>query len=137
MLIGLILFVIAAILIGLLLVRLAVHALPVCCAFLAAQAVHASGAGLVAATAAGALAAIATLALAQLLLALSRSAVSRIAVGLAFAIPAGLAGYHAMHGIAVAIMPPSVWQHILPIIAAIAIAAMAWMRIGVSPPANR
>ena len=137
MLIGLILFVIAAILIGLLLVRLAVHALPVCCAFLATQAVHASGAGLVAAIAAGALAAIATLALAQTLLALSHSPISRIAVGLAFAVPAGAAGYHAMHGIAVAIMPASVGQHILPSIAAIAIAAMAWRRIGATPPASQ
>jgi hypothetical protein len=64
MVVGLILFVIAAILIGALLIRLAVHALPAFCAFLAVQAVHASGAGLVAAIAAGALAAIATLALA-------------------------------------------------------------------------
>ena len=137
MLIGLIFFVIAAILIGLLLVRLAVHALPVCCAFLAAQAAHASGAGLVAAITAGAFTAIATLALAQLLLALSRSAVSRIAVGLAFALPAGLAGYHAMHGIAVAVMPASVWQNILSILVAIAISAVAWMRIGAPPPASR
>lgn len=78
--------------------------------FLAAQAVHVSGAGLVAAIAAGALAAIATLALAHVLLALAKSPLARIAVGLAFALPAGAAAYFAMRGIAQAAMPVSVWQ---------------------------
>jgi hypothetical protein len=130
MVVGLILFVIAAILIGALLIRLAVHALPAFCAFLAVQAVHASGAGLVAAIAAGALAAIATLALAQILLALAKSPLTRIAVGLVFALPAGAAGYFAMRGIAHAAMPASICQRMLPIIVAIAIAAVSWTRLG-------
>lgn len=134
MVIGLFLFAIAAILIGALLVRLAIHALPVCCAFLAAQAVHASGAGLVAAIAAGALAAIATLALAQVLLALAKSPLTRIAVGLAFALPAGAAGYFAMRGVAHAVMPASVWQQVLPAIAVITIAAKAWTQLRPEPP---
>lgn len=137
MLIGLFLFAVAALLIGTLLIRLAVHALPACCAYLAAQAVHASGAGLVAALAAAALAAIATLALAQLLLAFGRSPATRLAVGLAFALPAGIAGYHAMRGIAVAVMPESVWQQVLPVVAAVAIAAMAWARLGADPRERR
>lgn len=137
MVVGLILFAIAAILIGALLVRLAVHALPLCCAFLAGQAVHASGAGLVASIAAGALAAIATLALAQVLLALAKSPLARIAVGLAFALPAGAAGYFAMRGIAHAAMPASIWQQVLPIVAAIAIAAASWTRLGSAPPEGR
>jgi hypothetical protein len=49
---------------------------------------------------------------------------------LAFALPAGLAGYHAMHGIAVAVMPVSLWQQLLPLIAAMAIAVMAWTGFG-------
>lgn len=133
MVIGLLLFAIAAILIGALLVRLTVHALPACCAFLTGQAVHASGAGHLAAIAAGALAAIATLALAQVLLALAKSPLARIAVGLAFALPAGAAGYFAMRGIALAAMPPSICQHVLPIAAAVAIAAMSWTRLGAAP----
>lgn len=137
MVIGLFLFAIAAILIGALLVRLAVHALPVCCVFLAGQAVHASGAGLVAAIAAGALAAIATLALARILLALAKSPLARIAIGLAFALPAGAAGYFAMRGIADAAMPASIWQQMLPIIAAIAIAAASLTRLGSAPPERR
>ncbi|MEQ1541818.1 MAG: hypothetical protein WA793_12735 [Sphingorhabdus sp.] len=116
--------------IGALLVRLAVHALPACCAFLAGQAVHASGAGMVAAIAAGALAAIATLALAQILLALAKSPLARIAVGLAFALPAGAASYFAMRGIVMAAMPISIWQQMLPTIAAIAIVAVSWTRLG-------
>jgi hypothetical protein len=137
MVVGLILFAIAAILIGALLVRLAVHAFPAVCAFLAAQAVHASGAGLVAAIAVGALAAIATLALAQILLAIAKSPLARIAVGLAFALPAGAAGYFAIRGIASATMPVSVWQQILPTVAAIAIAAVSWTRLGAAPPERR
>jgi hypothetical protein len=137
MVVGLFLFAIAAILIGALLVRLAVHALPLCCAFLAGQAVHASGSGLVAAIAAGALAAIATLALAQILIALAKSPLARIAIGLAFALPAGAAGYFAMRGIADATMPASIWQQLLPIIAAIAIAAASWTRLGSALPDSR
>jgi hypothetical protein len=133
MVIGVFIFIIAAALIGMLLVRLAVHALPVCCAYLVAQTVHASGAGLVAAIVAGALAAIATLALAQVMLAFARSPATRIAIGLAFALPAGFAGHYAIRGIATATMPASVWQQILPMIAAIAIAAMAWTRLGAAP----
>lgn len=133
MVIGLFLFAIAAILIGALLVRLAVHALPVYCAFLAGQAVHANGAGLVAAIAAGALAAIATLALAQVLLALAKSPLAWIAVGLAFALPAGAAGYFAMRGVANAAMPASIWQQVLPMVVAIAIAAASWKRLGSRP----
>ncbi|MEK6638464.1 MAG: hypothetical protein AABY88_10320 [Pseudomonadota bacterium] len=133
MVIGLILFAVAAFLIGVLLIRLAIHALPACCAWLAAQAVFASGAGLLAAIAAAALAAIATLAFAQLILGCARSPATRIAVGLAFAIPAGLAGYHAMRGIAAATMPASIWQQVLPMMAAVAIAAMAWQRFGTAP----
>ncbi len=130
MVIGLILFAIAALLIGALLIRLAVHAFPACCAYLAAQAVYASGAGLLAAIAAAALAAIATLVLAQILIASVRSPATRFVVGLAFALPAGFAGYHAMRGIAAAIMSVSIWQQILPIIAATAIAVAAWTRFG-------
>jgi hypothetical protein len=134
MVIGLFLFAIAAILIGALLVRLAVHALPVACAFLAVQAVHASGAGLVAAIAAGTLAAVATLALAQILLAFAKLPLTRIAVGLAFALPAGAAGYFAMLGIASATMPESIWQQVLPVVVAIAIAVTSWTRLGAAPP---
>lgn len=137
MIIGLILFAIAAILIGALLVRLAVHALPAACAFLTAQAVHSSGADLVAAITAGALAAIVTLTLAQILLVLAKSPIARIAVGLVFALPAGAAGYFAMRGIAHAAMPVSVWQQVLPIIAAIAVAVLSWTRFGAKPPEGR
>lgn len=133
MVIGLILFAVTAFLVGVLLLRLAIHALPVCCAWLAAQAVFASGAGLLAAIVVAALAAIVTLALAQLMLGFARSPATRIAVGLAFALPAGLAGYHAMRGIAAAIMPASIWQDVLPIITAVAIAAMAWLLFGTAP----
>lgn len=121
MVIGLFLFAIAAILIGSLLAWLAVHARPASCSFLAAKAVYGGCAGL--------LVAIATLAFAQLLLSLSKSPLARIAVGLTFALPAGVAGYFAMRRIALAAMPASIWQEMLPMIAAIAIAAASWTRV--------
>ncbi|MBL0923456.1 MAG: hypothetical protein IBJ12_03185 [Sphingomonadaceae bacterium] len=133
MVIGLALFVIAATLIGALLLRLAVHALPASCAFLAAQTIYHSGAGLVAALAGAAVAAIATLALAQCLLAFVSSPATRIAIGLAFALPAGLAGYYAMRGFAVATMPVSIWQQVLPMIATATIAVTTWVRFGTAP----
>src|SRR3546814_16935572 len=101
------------------------------------RSVHASGAGLVAVIAAGALAVIGTLALAQILLALAKSPPARIAVGLAIALPAGAAGYFAMRGIALAAMPAYIWQHVLPIVAAVAIAAMSWARLGAAPKIGR
>src|SRR3546814_17019225 len=97
------------------------------------RSVHASGAGLVAVIAAGALAVIGTLALAQILLALAKSPPARIAVGLAFALPAGAAGYFAMSGLALAAMQASIWQHVLPLVAAVAIAALSWSRLGAAP----
>ena len=130
MLIGLTLFVVSAFLIGVLLIRLAMHALPVTCAFLAAKVVYASGAGLVAAIIAGVIGAITSLALGHILIASTHSALARPIVGLTFALPAGVAGYHAMHGFAALAMPASPWQQMLPVIAGLVIAARAWAQLG-------
>jgi hypothetical protein len=58
------------------------------------------GSGIVAALAAAAIAAIILLAVAQLALAFAKSDLTRAAIGIAFAAPAAVAGYHAVHGIA-------------------------------------
>lgn len=126
MLIGLALVIVAVFLCCALLFRLSVHALPLFVAFAAASATYRADNGIVAALLAAALAAVATIALAQIALVLARSDFARAAIGLAFALPAALAGYHAVHGIAVATMPANSWQIAVSLLGAAVIAATSW-----------
>ncbi|MFX7148549.1 hypothetical protein ABTI03_19185, partial [Acinetobacter baumannii] len=86
------------------------YALPLFVAFLAGSATYRGDSGIVAALAAAAIAAVALLAAAQFALAFAKSDLTRAAIGIAFAAPAAIAGYHAVHGIATATMPNSVWR---------------------------
>lgn len=106
--------------------RLSVHALPLLAAFAAASAIYHVNHGIVAALLAAALAAVATIAAGQFALGLARSDLARAAIGLVFALPAALAGYHAVHGIAVATMPGSAWQFAVSLIGASVIALASW-----------
>ena len=72
------------------------------------------------------LAAIATIAIAQIALGLVKSDLARAAIGLVFALPAALAGYHAVHGIAAATMPASSWQVAVSLIGATVVATASW-----------
>lgn len=102
MLIAAILIIVCACLAGALLWSLAVHALPLWCGGVVALSVYDSGAGLFASLLAGPAVAAATLAIGQLLIGVAQSPLLRAGVGLAFALPAAIAGYHATHGIAAA-----------------------------------
>lgn len=126
MLIGFALVIVAVFLCCALLFRLSVHALPLFVAFAAASATYRADHGLAAAVVAAALAGIATIALAQIALGLARSNLARAAIGFVFAFPAALAGYHAVHGIAAATMPVSVWPTTVSLIGATVIAAASW-----------
>lgn len=126
MLIGFALIIVAVFLICALLFRLSIHALPLFVAFLAGSAAYRSGSGIVAALAAAAVAAIILLAVAQLAMAHANSDWTRAAIGLAFAAPAAIAGYHAVHGIAAATMPQSAWQFTVSVLGAGIIAAASW-----------
>ena len=126
MLIGIALIIVAVFLCCALLFRLSIYALPLCVAFLAGSAIYRSGSGIIAALAAAAIAAIILLAVAQFELAFAKSDLTRAVVGIAFAAPAAVAGYHAVHGIAAATMPPSVWQLVLSLLGAATIAAASW-----------
>jgi hypothetical protein len=128
MLIGFATIVVAIFLCCALLLRLSINALPLFVAFLAGSATYQSGSGIIAALAAATLAAIILLALAQLALAFAKSDMMRGAIGTAFAAPAAFAGYHAVHGIAAATMPHSLWQPVLSLIGAAIIAAASWMQ---------
>jgi phosphoglycerol transferase MdoB-like AlkP superfamily enzyme len=131
MLIGFALIIVAIFLCCALLFRLSIYALPLFVAFLAGSAIYRGGSGIVAALAAAAIAAIILLAVAQLALAFAKSDLTRAVVGIAFAAPAAVAGYHAVHGIAAATMPPSAWQLVLSLLGAAIIAAASlthWSR---------
>lgn len=128
MLIGLALIIVAVFMICALLYHLSIYALPLFVAFLAGSATYRSDSGIVAALAAAAIAAIVLLAAAQFALALAKSDMTRAAIGIAFAAPAAVAGYHAVHGIAAAAMPPSAWQIVVSLIGAAVIATASWMQ---------
>ncbi len=126
MLIGFALIIVAVFLCCVLLFRLSIYALPLFVAFLTGSATYRSDNGIIAALVAAAIAAIILLAVAQLALAFAKSDLTRAAIGVAFAAPAAVAGYHAVHGIAVATMPPSVWQFVVSLLGAAIIAAASW-----------
>ncbi|MFZ5745224.1 MAG: hypothetical protein ACOY7T_12180 [Pseudomonadota bacterium] len=126
MLIGFTLIIVAVFMICALLFRLSIFALPLVVAFLAGSATYRGGNGIVAALAAAAIAAIVLLAASQFALAFARSELTRAAIGIAFAAPAAVAGYHAVHGIAIATMPHGAWQLIVSLIGAAVIATASW-----------
>lgn len=126
MLIGFALIIVAVFLCYALLFRLSIYALPLFVAILAGSTTYRSDSGIIAALAAAAIAAIILLAVAQLVLAFAKSDLTRAAVGVAFAAPAAVAGYHAVHGIAAATMPPSAWQLVVSLLGAAIIAAASW-----------
>ena len=126
MLIGFTLAIVAVYMCCALLFRLSVHALPLFVGFAAASVTYHSHHGLVAAMVAAAFAGIATIALAQIALGLARSDLARAAIGLVFAMPAAIAGYHALHGIAAATMPVSIWPTVVSLIGGGVIAATSW-----------
>lgn len=126
MLIGFALIIVAVFLCCALLFRLSIYALPVFVAFLAGSATYRTDSGILAALAAAAISAIILLAAARLALAFARSDLTRATAGIAFAAPAAIAGYHAVHGIAAATMPPSAWHIALSLLGAGIIAAASW-----------
>ena len=72
----------------------------------------------------------------QFLFAVVRPVWLRLTIGIVFAAPAAVAGYHAVHGIAKHAMPSETWQFIFSAVGAIAIGATAWIRIAGAEPAR-
>lgn len=126
MLIGFALIIVVVFLCCALLFRLSIYALPLFVAFLAGSTTYRGGSGILAALAAAAIAAIILLAVAQLALAFAKSDLTRAAIGVAFAAPAAVAGYHAVHGIAAATMPTSGWQFAISLLGSAIVAAASW-----------
>lgn len=111
---------------AMLLWRLAIYALPLWCGGALAVLVHRNGNGLFLSLLAGLVGAIAALAIAYLLLGIAKSLLLRAGVGLAFAVPAAVAGYHAGHGIAAHFMADGMGLTVMAMIAGTATGVAAW-----------
>lgn len=107
----------------------AVYAVPAFVGLSAGIFAYETGAGSLGSMAVGTLAGVATLVFAQRLIASARSPVLRAVVTLLFATPAGVAGYHAVHGIAAMSSPAPVWHALLSMAGALLIAATTWSRM--------
>jgi hypothetical protein len=112
-----------------LLYTLATLALPVFAAMTLGMWAHAQGSGVMAAIAVGLLAGILTLVVGQFLFAVIRSPLWRLALGLLFAVPAAIAGYHAVHGIAGMGVESEAWRQALGVVGALFIGVAAWLRV--------
>ena len=118
-----------------LLFSLAVYALPFCVGMTIAFAALHGGSGIVIAFAVGTFAAGLTLALGRVAFAAARPPLIRAAVGLLYAIPAALAGYHLSHGLAGISMTDEAWRAAFALVGAGLIGVTAFSRMAlVAPP---
>lgn len=112
-----------------LLFHLATYALPVGAGITLAFWMRDHDYGYLAAILGGLTAGIAILLVGQFLFALIRSPVLRLALLLVFAVPAGLAGYHAVRGVMGLAIDPGMALSLLSWTGGIAIAFTAWTRL--------
>lgn len=112
-----------------LLYTLATLALPVFAAISVGLWAQGLGSGVLGAILAGMIAGVLTLLAGQFLFAVVRSPLSRLAIGLLFAIPAAFAGYHAVHGVTGIGIESESWRTALGVVGALFIGGSAWLRI--------
>jgi hypothetical protein len=122
-----------------LLFTLAIYALPFFAGMTAGLAAFNSGAGVIGALVVGALAGGATLTIGQIAFAAIRVPLIRVAIGLLYAVPAGIAGYHATLGLAQIAVPSEAWRMAFAIVGAVLIGGTAWARMWLflPPPAGQ
>ncbi|MFT8988728.1 MAG: hypothetical protein ABF959_00245 [Gluconobacter albidus] len=112
-----------------LLFTLAVFALPAFVGATAGAWAHGTGAGIPGAVLVGVVAAAITLAAGYLLITFIRPMWLKLIVAAAFVAPAGIAGFHATHGIVKHLMPSDAWQITFSVIGAIAVGITAFVRV--------
>jgi len=118
---------------------LAVYALPFFIGLTAGMAAFRSGAGVLGALLVGVVTGAVTLAIGQIAFAVVRPPVLRAVIAAAFAIPAAIAGYHAVLGLSQIGVPSLVWREVFAWIGAIFIGgtALARMTVFMEPPLLR
>lgn len=119
----------AMLMLGMLLVRLIILALPVGVALAAGSSAHASGLALVPSIAVAAGAAIMMLLIAQIALGLARTPLQLTMIGLIFALPAAFAGFHAARGICAIFAAPGMASILLASFSALIFAGLAFAQL--------
>ena len=127
--IGLVLNVVGLGLFCWLLFTLAVYAPPFFVGLTAGLAAFHSGAGVIGALIVGVLAGGATLVIGQIAFATVRTPLIRVLIGLLYAVPAGIAGYHASLGLAEIGVPSENWREAFAIVGAVLVGATAFARM--------
>jgi hypothetical protein len=113
---------------------LAVYALPSFAGLSAGLAAFHSGAGVIGALVVGVLTGGATLAIGQIAFATVRTPLIRVLIGLLYAVPAGIAGYHASLGLAEIGVPSEGWREAFAIVGAVLVGATAFTRMTLFVP---
>ena len=117
-----------------LLFALAVYALPFFVGVSVGLTAYDSNSGPVAAIVIGVIAGSTVLLLGQIAFAGLRSPVMPAALALIFAVPAAVAGYHAVAGLTYLFIPAGAWRDVIAILGAIVVATTACARMAVSSP---
>ena len=117
-----------------LLFTLAVYALPFFAGLTAGLAAFHSGAGVIGALIVGVLAGGTTLVIGQIAFATVRTPLIRVLIGLLYAVPAGIAGYHASLGLAEIGVPSEGWGEAFAIVGAVLVGATAFARMALFVP---
>jgi hypothetical protein len=112
-----------------LLFTLAVYALPFFAGVTAALAAYHSGSGVIGAIIVAVLAGGATLAIGQIAFATVRTPLIRAVIGLLYAVPATIAGYHASLGLAHIGVPSEGWREAFAVVSAAIVGGMASARM--------
>lgn len=115
---------------------LAVYALPFMLGLTAAQFAYGTGSGLVGAILVGLFAAGAAFGFLMVMFDSLRSPVLRLIVALIFAVPAAIAGYALVHGVAREAVPWEIWRQIFCIIGGGVTGVSAWLKLVAPPPAT-
>ena len=110
---------------------LAVYALPFFVGLTAGMAAFHGGAGVIGALLVGVVAGALTLGIGQIAFAVVRPLPLRAAIAAAFAIPAAIAGYHAVLGLSQIGVPSLIWREVFAWIGAIFIGGTTWARMTV------
>ncbi len=117
-----------------LLFTLAVYALPFFAGLTMGLAAFHGGSGVVGALIIGVLAGIAILAIGQIAFATVRTPLIRAVIGLLYAVPAAIAGYHATVGLAHIGASSDGWRDAFGVLGAVLIGGTAWARMTLFAP---
>jgi hypothetical protein len=112
---------------------IAIYALPFFVGMSVGLYAHECGTGPFGAFGLGVIAAAIVLVIGQTIFSLVRKPILRIAVALAFVVPAALAGYYATFGLSGITMTSTLWRQVFAVIGAVVIGATAWTRLAAPP----